>query len=72
MLNPYEPPAAELVSPSDQPTRARFIVLAFLCAMAFVLYLDRVCMSKAVEPIRDDLGISKSQMGWVLAAFTLA
>ena len=56
----------------ERPTRARYIVLALLCAMAFVLYLDRICMGQAVKPIRDTLDISKFRMGLILAAFTVA
>lgn len=40
--------------------------------MAFVLYLDRVCISQAVNDIQRDLKIENRHMGWVLAAFTLA
>jgi MFS family permease len=56
----------------EPPTRARLVVLAFLCALAFVLYLDRVCMGQAVGPIQDELGLSNTWMGVVLMAFTLA
>lgn len=58
--------------PADHPTRARLIVLALLCAMAFILYLDRVCMSQAVIPIQNDLNLSRSRMTWILMAFTVA
>jgi sugar phosphate permease len=61
-------PSAEV----ERPTRTRFRVLAFLCALSFILYLDRVCISQAVEPIRDELGLSQQQMSFVLMAFTLA
>jgi MFS family permease len=47
-------------------------VLLFLCSLAFVLYLDRVCISQAVVPIQQELNLSNSQMSVVLAAFTLA
>jgi len=34
--------AADLTSPNEiRPTRARFGVLAFLCSLSFVLYIDR-------------------------------
>jgi len=56
----------------SQPTRARFLVLAFLCALTFVLYLDRVCISQALNPIQKELGLSNTEMGYVLMAFTLA
>ncbi len=63
-----------MASPSHaaSPTRARFIVLAFLCALMFVLYLDRLCIGQAEKPIRDELGLGKVQMSFVQMAFTLA
>jgi MFS family permease len=36
------------------------------------LYLDRVCIAQAVGPIQTELDLSNTQMGVVLAAFTLA
>jgi len=56
----------------QQPTRARLVLVLFLCTMAFVLYLDRVCISQAASSIMADLEFSNSQMSWVLASFTLA
>jgi len=65
--------AATLPNPADEvPTRTRFGVLAFLCSLSFVLYIDRACIGKAAEPIRQDLGLSEAQLGYALAAFTLA
>lgn len=58
--------------PDPVPTRARFAVAVWLCGLSSILYLDRVCMSQAVTPIRSELGLSKSEMGYVLMAFTLA
>ncbi len=67
------PPAAP---PADtekpRPTRARFVVLGFLCSMAFVLYLDRVCIAQALVPMKREFGWSNTQAGLVLMAFTLA
>jgi MFS transporter, ACS family, glucarate transporter len=58
---------------SPPPTRARFVVVFFLCTMSFVLYLDRVCMTQAVKPIQDDFKITdNTSMSYVLMAFTLA
>lgn len=54
------------------PTRARFVVLGFLCSMAFVLYLDRVCISQALTPMQEEYGLTYEQMSYVLMAFTLA
>src|SRR5688500_214282 len=57
---------------SGAPTRVRYGVLAFLCTLALLLYLDRVCIGKAAPSIRRDLGLSETQMAWVFNAFTLA
>lgn len=54
------------------PTRVRFGVLAFLGAMTFVLYLDRVCIGQAATTIQSELGISNTHWGFILAAFTLS
>ncbi len=61
-----------LALPGEPPTRARFGVLAFLCSLSFVLYIDRACIGKAAIPISDDLGLSEAELGYALAAFTLA
>jgi MFS transporter, ACS family, glucarate transporter len=58
--------------PAARPTWVRYRVLAFLAAMTFVLYLDRVCIGQAAPMIKKELGISETQKGVVFAAFTLA
>lgn len=59
--------------PSDlTPTRARFVVAAWLCGLSGILYLDRICMGQAVVPIQIELGLSNSAMSLVLMSFTLA
>jgi MFS family permease len=47
-------------------------VLLFLCLLSFILYLDRICMGQATEPIQNEMGFSDTQMGVIAAAFTLA
>ena len=54
------------------PTRARFTVLRFTLALAVVTYLDRVAISSAAPAIRNELGLSLIQMGWVFSVFTFA
>ena len=54
------------------PTRVRYQVLTWLCVLAFIFYVDRICISKAVSAIEADLGLSHTEMSYVLAAFTLA
>jgi MFS transporter, ACS family, glucarate transporter len=59
--------------PEDMPpTRARFIVAAWLCGLTGILYLDRICMAQAVTPIRDELNLSNTEASYVAMAFTLA
>ncbi len=59
-------------STAERPSNARYIVLAFMCSLAFVLYLDRICISQAATSIKADLKLSNTDFGYVLAAFTLA
>jgi MFS transporter, ACS family, glucarate transporter len=67
-------PSGQDVPPArrEAPTHARLVVLTLLCLLAFVLYLDRVCIGQAVGSIQDELDLSNTQMGMVLMAFTLA
>jgi MFS family permease len=58
--------------PAERPSRVRYGVLAFLAAMTFVLYLDRACINQAAPTIKEELGISETQKGFIFGAFTLA
>ena len=40
----------------ERPTRVRYGVLAFLAAMTFVLYLDRVCINQAAPDHQERAG----------------
>jgi MFS family permease len=44
-------------------------VLALMCAMSFIMYLDRVNLSAAAGLIRDDLHLSNTDIGLVFGAF---
>lgn len=70
--SPNSPVVSDLNSERIPPTRTRFIVLTFVCLLAFVLYLDRICISKAAPSITKELKLSDSEMGFVFSAFTLA
>jgi len=61
---PYAAPA--------RPTHVRFVVLAFLCVLAFLTYFDRVCIASVTPDIERDLRISENQMGFIFGAFWLA
>ncbi|WKN46266.1 MFS transporter [Tunicatimonas pelagia] len=39
--------------------------------LTLLLYIDRICISVAKEPIVQDLNLSDEQMGWVLSVFAL-
>lgn len=51
------------------PKRYFMVLGTFL--LALLLYIDRICISVAKEPIAEGLNLSDKQMGWVLAAFSL-
>jgi MFS family permease len=57
---------------SDHPSRARLGVLILLCTLTLVLYMDRMCMSQAVEPIKREHGLNNTQISLVMNAFLLA
>lgn len=59
-------------SPDPQATRVRYGVMGYLCSLAFILYLDRVCIGQAAKAMKDDLDLSNSQMGDVFGAFMIA
>jgi MFS family permease len=51
------------------PTRARYVVAAFAVTLAIITYIDRVGISVATPSISKELGLTRVQMGWALAAF---
>ena len=51
------------------PKRYFMVLGTFL--LALLLYVDRICISVAKDPIASSLNLSDKQMGWVLAAFSL-
>jgi MFS family permease len=44
--------------PAAPPTRYRFRVLAVLCSLAFLTYLDRICIMRVQGDIERDLGFA--------------
>ena len=54
---------------AHRPTRARFVVLGYLGVLTFILYLDRICIGKVGPRIRDELGISATELSYVFSAF---
>ena len=52
-----------------RPTRARQLVIVFAVTLAIITYIDRVCISQAESFIRQDLGLTKVQMGYSFRLF---
>ncbi len=52
--------------------RQRYLVMALLCFLGTILYLDRVCISFALPAMQKDLGIEQAQLGWISLAFSIA
>ncbi len=58
-------------SSAEPPTTVRYRVIGVSVAMAFMLYLDRVCLGEIVkdDSFRADFDVSKERIGEVLGAF---
>jgi len=52
--------------------KKRHVVLALLCVVSAITFLDRLAIAVAEPGIRHDLNLSASQWGWVLSAYVLA
>lgn len=50
----------------------RYRVLALLCSLTTLTYLDRICISIVGVRIKTEFDLSNTQFGWVLASFSLA
>ena len=49
----------------------RYLLVAATFSLSVLLYVDRVCISAAKDHVARELGLSDTQMGWVLSAFAL-
>ena len=65
-------PSGAASGPDGWPTRTRHVVLAFAVLLAVITYVDRVCISQAAPQMREELGLTKEQMGWAFFAFSIA
>jgi sugar phosphate permease len=50
----------------------RYRVLALLCSLTTLTYLDRICISIVGVRIKSEFALNNEHFGWVLAAFSLA
>ena len=66
------PPRQDLLRPPPGATNTRRVMLGFAVSVAFITYLDRVCISAAAPSMQRELGLSVSQMGYVFSIFALA
>ncbi len=57
---------------TEKQTRARYAVLAWLCAAASLSYVSRNAISVAESTVRADLGLTKEQSGQLMSAFFLS
>ena len=57
---------------ASKPTKARWLVLVLISFMYLITYMDRSNISVAAPGITKEFGLSKTAMGWVFSAFTLA
>jgi MFS transporter, ACS family, glucarate transporter len=60
---------ADLSEAPDRPTRVRFQVLAAVCSLAVITYIHRVGFATASAGFKTSLGLSDTQLGWLMAAF---
>jgi ACS family glucarate transporter-like MFS transporter len=58
----------------SRPSSIRFVIVAVTTLVAFLMYLDRVCMAEIVksESFKAEFGFSKEDMGKVQSAFFFA
>lgn len=54
------------------PSRVRYKVLAVVCSLSVISYLDRVCIAGSRPYIVAELGLTPSQMGAIFTAFGIA
>jgi len=51
------------------PTKIRHLVVLASVAMSAVLYLDRFCVNISERYIKEDLGLTETQVAWFISAF---
>src|SRR2546430_3513158 len=51
--------------------RRKWLALALLCAVQFMIVLDIAIVNAALPSIKDDLGFSQANLQWVISAYAL-
>jgi MFS family permease len=67
-----QPGIPESADSDSRPTFVRYSVLAWLCLIATITYIQRNSIAVAEEAIAKDLGLNEQQMGWIMGAFFLS
>jgi MFS family permease len=57
------------LSELQRPTRVRYGVLGFACALSMITYLDRVCFATVAPYIGSEFHLDEQQLGWLFTAF---
>jgi len=70
-ITEVSPTMAELVQQSSLATRRGKAVLALLCSVAFLDFVDASIVNVALPSIRTDLGFSEQSLQWVPSAYLL-
>jgi sugar phosphate permease len=55
-----------------RPTRVRHGVMGYLCSLAYILYIDRICIGQAGTAMKAELELTNWQWGLVGVAFQIA
>ena len=58
---------------NERPTRVRYGVLGFVCALSMITNLDRVCFGTVAPTLADELSLgSVAELKWAFTAFAIA
>jgi len=57
---------------AKRPSRKRYMILAVLCLLYFISYLDRVTISVTAPKIIDEFHFTKTSMGLIFSAFAIS
>src|SRR5258706_7078005 len=65
-------PGSAALERAFAPSNIRYRVLSLTFLVAFIMYMDRVCMGTAAPAIMREFGLDKITMGWSVSAFNWA
>ena len=58
-------------SKTEEPTRARYGVLIYACALSIIAYLHRYSIAGVASAISEEMKLTKLQMGYVFSGFVV-